>query len=596
MTDFVRRLVSGNKARFKDGELDVDLDLVYITDHVIVMGYPAEGIEGLYRNRRDDAKKFLEHRHGKNFWVFNFCPVRENSYPASVFDGRVSRYPFPDHHAPPLAVLPLVAREMRVWLDGSSDRVAVLHCKAGKGRSGTMACSYLLSLEDAPRPPVMERSKSKHERATERAKELMDTMPTDDIVAAEARTNGDISDRDPIKQELSLDSHTSSSGPAAKAPTSNNLEHVLKLHTSRRMKRPSSPNKKVKPGVSIPSQRRWLYYWSLLLAHQGPPNFWPSELEAQEHKQVSPKVKIVEMKLRMRELSGVKSNLVKAANAVIDHTNLGKAAGMRINTTSHTKGQVWVSLARYDDDLVETLEQLERRSRSEDGNLGRRKKTYSGDDLRDMFSSDKWDNGKMVRSFARLGTIGNDSIQVETTNQKDKVITHRLRPLTGKNWDVLRQDIEQQKEALTNGGVASEEGSMYDLTKTLNTPGGVIVDANREVRAKLYFGQVFMGWFWFIPTFHMPHPRSSNQGSKTSWTLTRKELDFPLGVGSYIIDLELTMEWCSEAADVIAPPERQSSKESRAGEGEPAGVAATAEAITAGNISNAFEAKQAAED
>jgi phosphatidylinositol-3,4,5-trisphosphate 3-phosphatase/dual-specificity protein phosphatase PTEN len=118
MTDFVRRLVSGNKARFKDEKLDLELgepriehtsstqrdstldlvkDLVYITDRVIVMGYPASGVEGLYRNKREDAKRFLDSRHGKNYWVFNFCPVAENSYPASVFDGRVSRYPFPDH-------------------------------------------------------------------------------------------------------------------------------------------------------------------------------------------------------------------------------------------------------------------------------------------------------------------------------------------------------------------------------------------------------------------------------------------------------------------------------------------------------------------
>jgi phosphatidylinositol-3,4,5-trisphosphate 3-phosphatase/dual-specificity protein phosphatase PTEN len=61
------------------------------------MGYPAEGFESFYRNNREDAKRFLEHRHGKNFWVFNFCPLRENSYSANFFDGRVSRYPFPDH-------------------------------------------------------------------------------------------------------------------------------------------------------------------------------------------------------------------------------------------------------------------------------------------------------------------------------------------------------------------------------------------------------------------------------------------------------------------------------------------------------------------
>lgn len=132
MADYVRRLVSGDKARYKDGELDLELgtlpimqkmqmscthaitadrrtyaldytDLAYITDNIIVMGYPATGLEGFYRNRREDAKKFLDHRHKEKYWVFNFCPVKENAYSADVFEGRVSRYPFPDHqyvHSP----------------------------------------------------------------------------------------------------------------------------------------------------------------------------------------------------------------------------------------------------------------------------------------------------------------------------------------------------------------------------------------------------------------------------------------------------------------------------------------------------------------
>lgn len=39
--DGIRRIVSGKKARFTDGELD--LDLVQLTDRVILMGYPASG-------------------------------------------------------------------------------------------------------------------------------------------------------------------------------------------------------------------------------------------------------------------------------------------------------------------------------------------------------------------------------------------------------------------------------------------------------------------------------------------------------------------------------------------------------------------------
>lgn len=63
------------------------------------MGFPAVGVESIYRNHRADVQRFLSARHGSDFWVFNFCPVRENAYHESVFQGRVSRYPFPDHQS-----------------------------------------------------------------------------------------------------------------------------------------------------------------------------------------------------------------------------------------------------------------------------------------------------------------------------------------------------------------------------------------------------------------------------------------------------------------------------------------------------------------
>ncbi|KAK7683205.1 hypothetical protein QCA50_013878 [Cerrena zonata] len=600
MTDFVRRLVSGDKARFKDGELDVELDLAYITDRVIVMGYPATGMEGLYRNKREHAIKFLEHRHGKSFWVFNFCPLKENSYPASVFDGRVSRYPFPDHHAPPLAILPLIAREMQVWLDGSPERVAVLHCKAGKGRSGTMACSYLLSTQIPQDPSHVHRSKTTIARATEQAKLLMNEMPGDPSFP-ENDPNKDSPDDDLVKKELSAESPLPTepakieSDKPEEAPH-DNLNHVLDLHTSRRM-RPPSPGKKLKQGVSIPSQRRWLYYWSLLLAHQEPLDFWSLDPPAQP----SPKVYLKEIKLRMRELSGVKSNLVKAATALIDRTSRGKATSMWGNVSSKTHGQVWISLARYDDEMVDTLEKWEKHTRDEDGNFGKRKmgsEHMGNDDISELFKTDKWDHGKMVRSFARLGSVGEDAIQAEVTKD-GKVITHLLSPLSNDNWKSIRKDIEADEDRLTvpkpSDGTLSEEPSLYDVTRIIDPNEGIVLDANREVRAKLYIGQVFMGWFWLVPTFHMQHPRSP--GSSTTLRLNRKELDFPLGIGANIIDLEVTMEWGSETAGVIAPPARQTSPDSLAGKGEPTGLAAGVKAISAaGNIGEAMEAKQAAED
>ena len=37
MENGFRRIVSGNKARFRDDELNLELDLVYVTDNIIIM-------------------------------------------------------------------------------------------------------------------------------------------------------------------------------------------------------------------------------------------------------------------------------------------------------------------------------------------------------------------------------------------------------------------------------------------------------------------------------------------------------------------------------------------------------------------------------
>ena len=104
-----------------------------------------------------------------------------------------------------------------------------------------------------------------------------------------------------------------------------------------------------------------------------------------------------------------------------------------------------------------------------------------------------------------------------------------------------------------------------------------------------------MGWFWFIPTFHLPHPRGS--GAKgTTLVLTRKELDFPVGIGANILDVSVSMEWCAEAADAVDPPERATSTDIEEGREEPAGMAASLPAVVTGEGRQAVEAQQAAED
>ncbi|KAI8986888.1 phosphatases II [Trametes punicea] len=603
MSSLVRRLVSGSKARYKDEELDLELDLAYITDQIIVMGYPATGIEGLYRNRREDAKKFLDYHHGKNYWVFNFCPIKENYYPESVFEGRVSRYPFPDHHAPPLAILPLVAREIRLWLDGSPDRVAVLHCKAGKGRSGTMACAYLLSVDIGPSRPSVNHGVTEKERAKSRAEQVMNSMPEDEA-ADVANPNGQtLEGDDPIKREITSEDNEAAgqrsgmkseaeSKPARK-DTGDSLNQVLELHTTRRMKRPSSPSKKHKQGVSIPSQRRWLYYWSLVLAHQAPPDFWSTGPDMPIRP--SPKVRLTHIKVRMRELSGLKTSLARAVNTLVDTAGLSRKVA-----TGGGPSQVWASLARYDDEFVETLEEWERFTRDESGAMGVRRKDadqMDGHTFADLMKEGKFDRKKMIKSFARMGTLRDEDFQREDSEAEGKVETLLLRPLTGDRWLSIRENIEAEEKSPSEGAnnVESEDTSIYDTTQALKGDGGVVLDAHRELRVKLYLGQVFMGWFWFIPAFHMPHPRSSGEQSATL-VLTRKEIDFAVGIGSNIIDVSMSIEWCPERTDAFSPSTVQEGSEFKGDEDEPADIGATVGAAISGEVKKMAEVKQAAID
>jgi protein-tyrosine phosphatase len=118
-----------------------------------------------YRNPLDQLVAFLDKKHGEDWSIFEFR-AEGTGYPDSEVYNRIHHFPWPDHHPPPFAIVPNLMAAMRNWIqrldepeaaETKKKRVAVVHCKAGKGRSGTTACSYLISEEGWDRHEALQR-------------------------------------------------------------------------------------------------------------------------------------------------------------------------------------------------------------------------------------------------------------------------------------------------------------------------------------------------------------------------------------------------------------------------------------------------------
>lgn len=136
---WIRTLVSGDKRRFRDGTFD--LDLTYITDRILAMAIPATGISQLWRNPARELAAMLNKYHPQSYRIFNLSTL---PYDYSYFDpGSVVELGFPDHHNPPILLLHRLCLEMDAFLASNQRNVVLIHCLAGRGRTGTVIASYL---------------------------------------------------------------------------------------------------------------------------------------------------------------------------------------------------------------------------------------------------------------------------------------------------------------------------------------------------------------------------------------------------------------------------------------------------------------------
>ncbi|CAL1529543.1 unnamed protein product [Lymnaea stagnalis] len=118
-----------------------DLDISYITSRIIVMSYPAEGMESAFKNSIDDVRGYLESRHRGSYAVYN---LSQRAYRVAKFENRVSECGWAVKKAPPLTNLYAICKNMHLWLRQKPKNVCVVHCLDGKASSACVVGAFLV--------------------------------------------------------------------------------------------------------------------------------------------------------------------------------------------------------------------------------------------------------------------------------------------------------------------------------------------------------------------------------------------------------------------------------------------------------------------
>lgn len=142
----LRTLVTGDKARYTDDGFD--LNLTYIEDRLIAMGMPAESVlHKMSRNPAAEVSRFFETKHSGCYRIYNLCIEQYAQYEQTEGQfpsGAVLHYPACDHNPAPLSMIHHFALSVHAWLQADLRNVAAVHCKAGKGRTGTFICAVMM--------------------------------------------------------------------------------------------------------------------------------------------------------------------------------------------------------------------------------------------------------------------------------------------------------------------------------------------------------------------------------------------------------------------------------------------------------------------
>lgn len=144
--NLLRVIVSIPKQTYSDA--NHLLDLSYISPRIIVAAGPSDdAFVNLFRSPINKVVDYLNKNYvfeGEVHWHIWNLRGEGVGYNDKVVDGNWSHHPFPDHMPPTIELIDRIVKEIYQFLSSSSKNVALIHCKEGKGRSGTICCSYLM--------------------------------------------------------------------------------------------------------------------------------------------------------------------------------------------------------------------------------------------------------------------------------------------------------------------------------------------------------------------------------------------------------------------------------------------------------------------